>query len=40
MHFLVLNSEDPNRSNKDSDQYKFVKSDLENAASNTNVKWK
>ena len=40
MHFLVLNSEDPNRSNTDSDQYKFVKSDLENAASNTNVKWK
>ena len=30
-HVLVMNSEDPNRSNKDSDQYKFVKSDLENA---------
>ncbi len=39
-HFLVMNSEDPNRSNKDSDQYKFVKSDLENAANNSNVKWK
>ena len=39
-HFLVLNSEDPNRSDKNSDQYKFAKSDLENAANNPNVKWK
>jgi Calcineurin-like phosphoesterase len=39
-HFLVMNSEDPDRSNTNSDQYNFVKSDLANAASNPNVKWK
>ena len=39
IHVLVMNSEDPNRNNKDSDQYKFVKSDLENARNNPNVKW-
>ena len=34
-----MNSEDSNRNSKDSDQYKFVKSDLENARKNPNVKW-
>ena len=38
-HFLVLNSEDPNRSDKNSGQYKFAQSDLENAPKNPNVKW-
>ena len=38
-HFLVLNSEDPNRSDKNSGQYKFAQSDLENADKNPNVKW-
>jgi Calcineurin-like phosphoesterase len=39
VHVLIMNSEDPNRSNKDSDQYKFVKSDLETAHSNPGIKW-
>jgi hypothetical protein len=39
VHLLVMNSEDPNRSNKDSDQYKFVLNDLEKANANPNIKW-
>ena len=39
VHILVLNSEDPNRSDKNSDQYKFVQSDLQAARSNANIKW-
>jgi len=39
VHILVLNSEDPNRSDKNSDQYKFVQSDLQAARSNPNIKW-
>ena len=39
VHILVLNSEDPNRSNKNSDQYKFVQTDLQAARNNTNIKW-
>lgn len=39
VHVLVMNSEDPNRSDKNSDQYKFVKSDLESAHNNPSIKW-
>ena len=39
VHILVLNSEDPNRSNKNSDQYKFVQTDLQAARNNSNIKW-
>ena len=39
MHILVMNSEDPNRSDKNSDQYKFAQSDLQAAHSNSNIKW-
>lgn len=34
-----MNPEDPNRCNKNSDQYKFVKTDLENARNNSAIKW-
>jgi len=39
VHVLVLNSEDPERSNKNSAQYKFVQSDLQAAHNNPNIKW-
>ena len=39
MHILVMNSEDPNRSDKNSDQYKFAQSDLQAAHNNSNIKW-
>ena len=39
IHVLVMNSEDPNRSDKDSAQYIFVKSDLESAHKNPAIKW-
>jgi hypothetical protein len=39
IHVLVMNSEDPDRSDTDSAQYKFVKSDLEKAHGNPDVKW-
>ncbi|MGG6461092.1 MAG: hypothetical protein ACM3JQ_06675, partial [Candidatus Eiseniibacteriota bacterium] len=38
VHVLVLNSQDPNRSDKNSDQYKFAQSDLQAAHNNPNVK--
>jgi hypothetical protein len=39
IHILVMNSEDSDRSDKNSAQYKFVKSDLENAHNNPAIKW-
>jgi Calcineurin-like phosphoesterase len=39
VHLLVMNSEDPNRSDKNSAQYQFVKTDLEKAHANPAIKW-
>ena len=39
VHLLVMNPEDPDRSSTKSDQYTFVKSDLEKARRNPNIKW-
>ena len=39
VHILSMNSEDSDRSNVNSAQYQFVKTDLENAHNNPNIKW-
>ena len=36
---MVLNSEDPDKSNKNSAQYKFVQNDLQAGHNNPNIKW-